>query len=94
MNDKDTSIVVLGNANATNLQPREALIRTLGEEVVNIPYIDHKLIMRAIVGDIERNKKYIALIPNQSANTPIKSNKGNNEGVIDLEVLKNVLKKV
>lgn len=94
MNDKDTSIVVLGNANARNLQPREALIRTLGEEVVNIPYIDHKLIIKAIGGDIERNKKYITLMPNQSVNAPIKSNKGNNEGVIDLEVLKNVLKKV
>lgn len=94
MNDKETSIIVLGNADATKLQPREAIIRTLGEEVSNVPYINHKLIIKAIESDIEANKKYIDLSYGQSVNTLVNENKSNNEGVIDLEVLKNVLKKI
>ena len=90
MNDKDTSIIVLGNGNATKLQPRECIIRTLGEEVSNIPYIDHKLIMQGIGEYIEDNKKYIELIPKEEIKQPIKAN---NEGVINLEVLKNVFNK-
>ena len=72
--DKEPSMVILGNATATKLEPLEAIIRTNGQERVNIPLIHHKAIMRAIKEDIATDKQYIEL--NEVENT-------NNEGVIE-----------
>lgn len=72
--DKEPSMVILGNATATKLKPLEAIIRTNGQERVNMPMIHHKAIMRAIKEDIATNKQYIEL--NEVENT-------NNEGVIE-----------
>lgn len=72
--DKEPSMVILGNATATKLEPLEAIIRTNGQERVNMPMIHHKAIMRAIKEDIATNKQYIEL--NEVENT-------NNEGVIE-----------
>lgn len=72
--DKEPSMVILGNATATKLKPLEAIIRTNGQERVNMPMIHHKAIMRAIKEDIATDKQYIEL--NEVENT-------NNEGVIE-----------
>lgn len=72
--DKEPSMVILGNATATKLKPLEAIIRTNGQERVNMPTIHHKAIMRAIKEDIDTKKQYIEL--NEIENT-------NNEGVIE-----------
>lgn len=72
--DKEPSMVILGNATATKLEPLEAIIRTNGQERVNMPMIHHKAIMRAIKEDIATDKQYIEL--NEVENT-------NNEGVIE-----------
>lgn len=85
LQDKETSIIVLGNATATKLKEREVIIRTLGEETVKIPYIDHKLIMKAIQNSIihKAEKKPIAtkVIPKKE----IKEVR--NDGIIDLGAL-------
>lgn len=101
MLDKETSIVILGNANATNLKEREAITRTLEEGVIKVPYIDHNLIMESIEDSIEPNHKYIT-IPKEEPNTsnviPLDAFKNlsavietvNNDGVIDLSKFFNV----
>ncbi|WP_454053582.1 FtsK/SpoIIIE domain-containing protein [Clostridium sp. Marseille-Q7071] len=82
LQDKETSIIILGNAAATKLKEREVIIRTLGEEIVKIPYIDHKLIMGAIQNSIiyksEKKPKPTKVIPKKEIK---------NDGVIDLSVL-------
>lgn len=72
--DKEPSMVILGNATATKLKPLEAIIRTNGQERVNMPMIHHKAIMRAIKEDIDTKKQYIELKDIENTN---------NEGVIE-----------
>ncbi|MPM68345.1 hypothetical protein SDC9_115277 [bioreactor metagenome] len=101
MLDKETSIVILGNANATDLKEREAIVRTLEEGVIKVPYIDHNLIIENIEDSMEPNHKYIT-IPKEETNTsnviPLDAFKNlsavtettNNDGVIDLSKFFNV----
>lgn len=84
LQDKETSIIVLGNATATKLKDREVIIRTLGEETVKIPYIDHKLIMGAIQNSIIHKAEKR---PTPAKVIPKKEEKIRNDGVIDLSVI-------
>lgn len=72
--DKETSLVILGNASATKLKPLEAIVRTNNQSIVNIPLIHHKGIINAIRDDIEPNKKYLQIADKYEVN---------NEGVIE-----------
>ena len=74
LSDKETSIVILGNATATKLNPLEAIIRTNNQTIVNIPLIHHKSIINAIRDDIDSNEHYIKLVDIEETN---------NEGVIE-----------
>lgn len=91
MNDNETSIIVLGNGDATKIEKRVAIVRGLGQVESNIPYIDHKFIMEAITDKMEQFKKYINIKPKEEVKGKEVTCK--NDGVIDLEVLKNVLNK-
>ncbi|MBM7869260.1 DNA polymerase III delta prime subunit [Clostridium pascui] len=59
MLDKETSVIVLGNANATGLKEREAIVRTIEEDKIKVPFIDHNLILSHIKASVEPNHKYI-----------------------------------
>lgn len=90
MLDKETSIVILGNANATDLKEREAITRTLDEGVIKVPYIDHNLIIEHIKGSIEPHHKYITIPKEETTSNVIPPEEiGNNDGVIDLLKLLN-----
>lgn len=84
LQDKETSIIILGNAAATKLKEREVIIRTLGEEVVKIPFIDHSLIMKAIQSSIIHKAERK---PTPTKVIPKKEKKVRNDGIIDLSVL-------
>ncbi|NFG60042.1 cell division protein FtsK [Clostridium botulinum] len=94
MLDESTSIQILGNGKAEKLEKRECIVRTLGEEIRNIAYIDHKIIMKAINNRIESNKRYIDIFDSGSITKDKKEPiKVNNDGIINLEVFKNVINK-
>lgn len=59
--DSASSILILGNGNATALKRREALVRTISEETLKIPFIDHNLIMFNIKDSVELDHKYVNL---------------------------------
>lgn len=56
ISDSPASIVVLGNSNATKLQEREFICRTLTEEKGFSYTIDHKLVIENIKNSIVENK--------------------------------------
>ena len=76
MLDKETSIIILGNGQAVKLKPRTAIVRSLNQSNVNIPFINHNAIIEAIKHTIETNKKYIKI--NNTENTK-------NDGVVKIE---------
>jgi DNA segregation ATPase FtsK/SpoIIIE, S-DNA-T family len=87
--DSSTSILILGNGAATKLKKREAIVRTIQEDKIRVPFIDHNLIMENIKDSIEPQHEYITL------NTAIADieiteaiEKGNE--MLDSEVLSNV----
>ena len=88
MNDVETSVIVLGNGGAVNLNKRCCILRTLGESTCQTQFIDHKIIMNNIKDTIEKDKKYIELVPKEEIKEVTKVN---NEGIVNLEVLKNVI---
>lgn len=93
MLDKETSIIVLGNANATELKEREAIVRTLEEELIKVQYIDHNLIMDNIKASTEPQHEYITVESASSDVIPSSSetdtNKVNTDGIIDLQKILN-----
>lgn len=90
MNDVETSIIVLGNGNAKKLKKRKAIIRTLGEETCEIPFINHEFIIKNIKESLVENKTYIDIEPIEEKG--LKITNVNKEGIINMEVLKNVFK--
>lgn len=92
MLDDSTSIIVLGNGNATKLKAREGIVRTIQEDNIKVPFIDHTLIMEHIKANIEPNHKYINIATKTTTegaepNNVIPLNNYKNDGVIDLQVL-------
>lgn len=92
MLDKETSIIILGNANATKLKVREGIVRTIEEDNIKVPFIDHNLIMEHIKASIEPNHKYINISPKTmkegaELNNVIPIDNFRNDGVIDLKIL-------
>ncbi|WP_291568511.1 FtsK/SpoIIIE domain-containing protein [Clostridium sp. UBA2485] len=77
LQDKETSIIVLGNGKASKLGEREVIIRTLGEQYIKTPYINHDIIMKYISSSIV--KKKTKKVPKIS-----------NDGVIDLNLLNEI----
>ena len=78
--DKETSIIILGNANATKLGERECIVRTLGEKKCFSTTIDHDIIMENIKD---------SLVKKEAKKKPKKENKyANNKGIIDFEVIR------
>jgi DNA segregation ATPase FtsK/SpoIIIE, S-DNA-T family len=71
--DSSTSILILGNGDATKLKKREAFVRTIQQDKIRVPFIDHDLIMEHIQDRIEENHQYITLntvipeLPNSEA---------------------------
>lgn len=61
LQDNETSIVILGNGGATKLEKRECIVRSLGENICQSQFIDHKIIMNNINREIDNNKEYIQL---------------------------------
>jgi energy-coupling factor transporter ATP-binding protein EcfA2 len=59
--DSQASIVVLGNGDATELEERVAICRTIKQEKFRVPEINHSLIMENIKSSIEENHQYINL---------------------------------
>lgn len=86
--DASTSILILGNGNATALEKREAIVRTIQEDKIKVPYIDHSIIMEHIKESIEPQHKYITL-NTDTKNFESKAINSESE-TIDTEVLKNV----
>jgi DNA segregation ATPase FtsK/SpoIIIE, S-DNA-T family len=78
--DSSTSVLILGNGNATSLEKREAIVRTIQEDKIRVPYIDHEIIMKHIKDSIEQDHKYIKL--KKDIVEPPQQVNGN--GVIDL----------
>lgn len=87
--DSSTSILILGNGAATKLEKREAIVRTIQEDKIKVPYIDHELIMRHIKDSIELQHEYVTL---NTENKTIEADKLFNKEneAIDTEVLRNV----
>lgn len=56
LQDKETSIVILGNGKASKLEEREVIIRTLGEQYIKTPYINHDIIMKHINSSIVKRE--------------------------------------
>jgi DNA replication protein DnaC len=86
--DSSTSILILGNGSATKLKKREAIVRTIQEDKIRVPYIDHNLIMENIKDSIEPHHEYITL-NTAIIETPI-NEAMKEENDIDTEVLKDV----
>jgi DNA segregation ATPase FtsK/SpoIIIE, S-DNA-T family len=86
--DSSTSILILGNGSATKLEKREAIVRTIQEDKIRVPFIDHNLIMEHIKDSIEPNHQYITL-NTAFIETPI-NEAMKEENDIDTEVLKDV----
>lgn len=59
--DIPSSVAVLNNGNAVNLDTREAIIQTNKEEHIKVPFIDHKVLMQYIKESIEKEHKFISL---------------------------------
>lgn len=59
--DIPSSVAVLNNGNAVNLDTREAIVQTNNEERIKVPFIDHDILMKYIKGSIEKEHKYINL---------------------------------
>lgn len=97
--DSSSSILILGNGNATGLEKREVIVRTISEEKFKTPFIDHSILMKYIKDSIELQHKYITLNKEAYNNDgtielPKKDEKEaitviDNTGVFNLEVLKN-----
>ncbi|MBP3915928.1 FtsK/SpoIIIE domain-containing protein [Clostridium sp.] len=89
MGDDAESIVVLGNANAVNLEQRKCIVRTNKEEVCSTANIDIKIINNKIKDTIDKSKKYINF---KKVNIDTKAKNINNDGVISEENFKNAFK--
>lgn len=88
MGDDAESIVVLGNANATKLKGRECIVRTNKEQICKVSNIDMKIINDFIKNSIEINKKYIDIKNHINKDTNTNTQKCNNDGIINEDVLK------
>ena len=82
LGDNATSLVVLNNGNATALKPRQAIIKTSGEQLATMPIVNYKIIRKAIEDKIEDNKEYISLNPKIEEDKP----KANNKGIIKKKI--------
>jgi DNA segregation ATPase FtsK/SpoIIIE, S-DNA-T family len=87
--DSSTSILILGNGRATELEKREAIVRTIQEDKIRVPYIDHSIIMEHIKSSVEPQHEYITL---NTENKSLEADKliNSESEAIDIEVLKNV----
>jgi DNA segregation ATPase FtsK/SpoIIIE, S-DNA-T family len=87
--DSSTSILILGNGAATKLKKREAIVRTIQEDKIRVPFIDHNLIMANIKDSAEPNHQYITL---NTAITDLQVSEAIKDGnsMLDIEVLKDV----
>lgn len=81
--DSSTSVLILGNGNATSLEKREAIVRTIQEDKIKVPYIDHEIIMQNIKDSIELQHKYIEL-KKDIVEPPQNEVEFNTNGLIDL----------
>jgi len=81
--DSSTSVLILGNGNATSLEKREAIVRTIQEDKIKVPYIDHEIIMQNIKDSIELQHKYIEL-KKDIVGPPQNEVEFNTNGLIDL----------
>jgi len=96
--DDASSIAILGNGNATQLEIREAIVQTNQEEHIKVPFIDHCLIKKNIADSIGAHHVYSKIEPEtkHAATEPIiieipgvskviRNKKSN--GVFDLNIL-------
>lgn len=100
--DDPSSIAVLGNGNATDLEIREAIVQTNQEEHIKVPFIDHGLIKKNITDSIEVKHVYSKVENETQINNErkiiempgvpevIKNKKSN--GIFDLNILGKVEK--
>lgn len=65
--DIPSSVAVLNNGNAVNLDVREAIVQTNQEEHIKVPFIEHKILMQYIKDSIEKNHEYTTL-PSEVSN--------------------------
>lgn len=86
--EDSSSIAILGDGNATDLQEREAILQLTDEEIIKVPFIDDKIIKKYISDSIELGHRYIKL--NTIAENQNTEEEINNDGIIDEEVFKNV----
>lgn len=86
--DDSSSIAILGNGNATDLQEREAILQLTDEEIIRVPYIDDRIIKQYIGSSIELGHRFITLDDSNIQESTEEFNY--DDGIIDDEVLKNV----
>ena len=90
LSDKNTSMIILNSDSAVNLKNREAIIRTVGEQLSKITFINHDIIIKNIKPYIEQNKRYININNECTDNYNYLNTGQNNDNTEDVQKTNNL----